>query len=190
MSANETATLLLDQAQTLVQERGFNAFSYKDLAKAVGIRTASIHYHFPSKGDLGVALMQRYSAGLEGLLTSLDARRSSHLSRLKGLIDAYAATEAKGAICLCGSLASDLNTLPEHLAGAVAAYLDRSLAWIQTVLEDGIREGEFTPKGKPADLAAILISSLQGALMLSRGSGGTPLIARVRRSFLHSLESA
>lgn len=187
MTAKDTAGLLLDQAQALVQDRGFNAFSYKNLAESVGIRTASVHYHFPSKEDLGLALMQRYTAQLNELLSSLDTRRISHRAKLGGLIDAYAETEKRGAICLCGSLATDLHTLPSALQSAVATYLDRTTDWVRGILEQGSEAGDFSFQGKPADLAASLIAGLQGALLLSRGSGGVPLVAAVRRSFLTSL---
>jgi len=50
---SDTAERILDIAQDLIQRRGFNAFSYHDIAAPMGIRKASIHYHFPSKADLG-----------------------------------------------------------------------------------------------------------------------------------------
>ena len=86
MSATDTATKLLDAAQHFVQTRGFNAFSYKDLAAAVGIRTASIHYHFPTKGDLGAALMQRYTDELAGVLTKIDGSSRTAKAKLKNFI--------------------------------------------------------------------------------------------------------
>jgi len=57
---SETAEQILDLAETLIQTRGYSAFSYQDIAEALGIRKASIHYHFPSKTDLGVAVIDRY----------------------------------------------------------------------------------------------------------------------------------
>lgn len=194
MASADTPTQLLDRAQSLVQSRGFNAFSYKDLAASVGIRTASIHYHFPTKGDLGLALMQRYRAGLDDLLASLDQRRTSAKARLLGLMDAYAETEAQGAICLCGSLASDQETLGEDLSQAVTDYLDSTLSWVEATLEAGAKSGEFDlaakPAAKPADLAASLVASLQGALLLSRAADRGSIVGRVRRTFLHSLGAA
>ena len=57
---SETAEQILDLAETLIQTRGYSAFSYQDIADSLGIRKASIHYHFPSKSDLGVAVVDRY----------------------------------------------------------------------------------------------------------------------------------
>ncbi len=57
---NDTATQILDVAERLVQNRGFNGFSYADVASELGISKPSLHYHFASKADLGEALMRRY----------------------------------------------------------------------------------------------------------------------------------
>lgn len=187
MASANTPTQLLDQAQALVQTRGYNAFSYKDLAASIGIRTASIHYHFPTKGDLGLALMRRYTADLETLLDALDQRRTSAKARLRGLMDAYAETETQGAICLCGSLASDQETLREDLSQAVTAYLSATLAWVEKTLESGAAAGDFTLSAKPTDIAASLVAGLQGALLLSRAADRGSMVGRVRRAFLHSL---
>src|SRR5205807_10608770 len=43
-------------ARATVQAQGYNALSFRELAKRVGIKSASVHYHFPTKGDLGAAL--------------------------------------------------------------------------------------------------------------------------------------
>ncbi|MEM7199803.1 MAG: TetR/AcrR family transcriptional regulator [Planctomycetota bacterium] len=202
----DTATLLLDRAQTLIQTRGYNAFSYKDLAAAVGIRTASIHYHFPAKADLGLALMARYHAALEDALAEIDHRGRSQLARLKAFIGLYRDTEARGAVCLCGSLASDRETLPAPLQAAIADYLTRSERWVAARLAEGVRAGEFAVAGRSADAAASLVAGLQGGLILARAHGagahgagaqgtgargtGAHVVDRVQRSFLALLHSA
>ena len=102
MSGNDTARRLMDAAQDLIQERGYNAFSFKDLAERIGSRTASIHYHFPTKADLGVALMERDLEGLDESLAHIDASAKRPRTRLKALVKLYSETESAGAICLCG----------------------------------------------------------------------------------------
>lgn len=190
MKADETATRLLDTAQQLVQRRGYNAFSYKDLAEAVGIRTASIHYHFPAKADLGKALMDRYQAELERTLEAIDRTGRSSKAKLKRFIKLYRDAESHGTICLCGSMASDQETLPRGLRGAVSAYLERSEGWVADRIAEGVRGGEFTFSGKPADAAAALVASLQGGLIVSRARHGRRLVDTVQREFLRAMEAA
>jgi len=185
----DTASQLLDAAQVLVQRRGYNAFSYKDLAETVGIRTASIHYHFQAKADLGQALMGRYLAELNRSLAEIDRTSRSQRSKLRSFIDLYRQTETRGAVCLCGSLASDQETLPENLQHAVSAYLHRAEGWVASTLKQGVQDGEFVVQGKPGQTASTLVASLQGALIVSRVRGGASVVDDVQRTFLAALRT-
>ena len=187
MPATDTRSRLLDQAQALIQDRGFNAFSFKDLAKAVGIRTASVHYHFETKLHLGLALMERYLAGFERKLVELSSARTAR-ARLHGLVEAYHAIEASGLACLCGSLATDVQTLPPEMRPLIDAYLERSEVWIAEQISLGRTTGEFAPRADATDLATLLVSALQGALFLGRSRAGGSMLERVERAFWSSLE--
>ena len=191
MAVADTPTQLMDAAQALIQERGYNAFSYKDLAEEVGIRTASIHYHFPSKGDLGVAVMGRYQERLEAELARIERTGRSGRARLKAFVRLYAGTEACGAICLCGSLASDLATLPPELGDAVSEYVTRSEGWIASVIREGVEAGEFGFSGRPSEAAATLLAALQGGLLLGRARRASgSLLASVQRVLFLTLDPA
>jgi TetR/AcrR family transcriptional repressor of nem operon len=187
MTRSDTANQLLDAAQQLIQKRGHNSFSYRDLAEIVDIRTASIHYHFPSKADLGEALVLRYLGELEAALAEIERKCRTSRGKLKSFIDLYRQTESRGCICLCGSLASDLETLPEPLQLAVAGYLRRSLEWLSATLAAGVASGEFQLAGKPAEAAGSLLASLQGSLLLTRALGGVSIIDQVQRTTMRSL---
>ena len=187
MPAKDTATQLLDTAQTLVQERGFNAFSYKDLADAVGIRKASIHYHFETKAQLGEALMKRYLEALNRDLKAAESGRTA-MTRLKKFVAGYRATNAKGLACVCGSLVSDIETLPKEVQSLVNAYLTRSRNWVANQIRKGADDGEFDPIANPEDLAALLVSGLQGALFVSRADSHAKAVAQVERAFWKTLE--
>lgn len=184
-SADSTADRLLDAAQGFVQDRGFNAFSYRDLAQEVGIRTASIHYHFPAKTDLGVAMMERYQAGLEEALGELGQRKRSAKAKLEGLVDLYRATEGRHAMCLCGSLASDFETLPDEVRLLVETYLRQTESWVRAVIEEGTASGEFQPVAKSSDLATTFVAGLQGGLLVSRT--GRSVLRSVQRVLFASL---
>ncbi len=177
----------MDTAQELIQSRGYNAFSYKDLAEAIGIRTASIHYHFATKSDLGVAVMERYIADLEASLAAIDRGGHSNRGKLERFIELYSEPEARGVICLCGSLASDRETLPAPLQKAISTYLKISERWLREAIRTGVRDQDFAFKGQPADAATLLLSSLQGGLLLSRAQGGKALVSTVQKVFLESL---
>ena len=63
---------ILSEAQRLVQMRGFNGFSYADIAETLGVTKASLHYHFPSKAELGRRLIDRYREDFLAALRAID----------------------------------------------------------------------------------------------------------------------
>ncbi|MFT5583700.1 MAG: TetR/AcrR family transcriptional repressor of nem operon [Cognaticolwellia sp.] len=186
MSAPDRRTELLDLAQTMIQERGFNAFSFKDLANRVGIKTASVHYHFPSKGELGLQVMERYLGQLD-LTLQIWAALPNETARLRAFVSSYRETEVKGAICLCGSMASDIQTLDAPMQTPISAYLKRSEAWVTECVQGGLDSGEFHSMLPAQTLAMSLLPSLQGALILSRAQRTGTLLAAVEQSFFASL---
>lgn len=188
MSEPNTATKLLDAAEDLVRQRGFNAFSYADLSETVGIRTASIHYHFKGKAELGQALIQRFLNSLDENLAEIDRKSRSNRARLRAFMALYRDVEQSGAICLCGSMASDLETLPPDVRATVDAYFQRSESWVAEKLTEGVRDGEFVIAGKPKNLATSLIAGLQGGLLVARARGTQSVIQSIEQNFLACLE--
>ena len=67
----ETRNALLVAAEEAARARGIDGFSYADLAETVGIRKASIHYHFPTKDALADAVMRRYADTLAAARTKI-----------------------------------------------------------------------------------------------------------------------
>src|SRR6202050_5304997 len=67
------ATAILDVAEQLAQTRGYNGFSYADIAAPLGVTKASLHYPFPSKAQLGAALIDRYQTNFGGALRAIDS---------------------------------------------------------------------------------------------------------------------
>src|ERR1700749_2286302 len=111
----DPAEQILDLAETLIQPRGYSAFSYQDIADALGIRKASIHYHFASKTDLGIAVVDRYVARFGAALPAIEADQSQGSVAVLYFYGepylAFAATADR--ICLCGALAGEILALPQ-----------------------------------------------------------------------------
>lgn len=188
MKTSDTASRILDLAQRLVQERGFNAISFRDLAAGMEIKTASVHYHYPSKADLGVALMERYLEQFRTMTLEQETALDGATERLDAFLGAYRATADRGAICLCGSLAADLLTLPERVRPLVEAYLTESREALQRILEKGAAEEAFALAGPADQLSATLVSALQGALVSERA--GVPALQAVHDLVHHLTGSA
>src|SRR4051812_33386891 len=92
----------------LIRDKGYNAFSFYSISRALGIKNASIHYHFPTKTDLGVAIVEDQIERLESLIACYADK--GPLERLKAYLSIYTNTKAENRVCLVGSLATDINS--------------------------------------------------------------------------------
>ena len=160
---------LLDAAQDLVQKNGFNAFSYRHLSESVGIKTASIHYHFPSKEDLGEAMARRYRERFNTVLESIEAENSDAVTQIEQYAEQFLKTLRQGGkICLCGMLASDYATLPENARKEVRAFFADNEEWLTRILEQGRKSGAIHFKSEARDVAITFFATLEGAMLDAR----------------------
>jgi len=166
-----TADKILNVAEKLVQLRGYNAFSYQDVSKAVGIQKASLHYHFATKAALGVALIDRYRENFLDALKEIEERTADPRLRLERYADLYAAVLRKKRMCMCGMLATDAATLPKAMRDSVAGFFTENVAWLSRVLEDGRKRKALAFDGPAAAMASFFVSSLEGAMLVAHGSG-------------------
>lgn len=161
---------ILDIAEELVQKRGFNAFSYADIAEKIGLKKASIHYHFPAKSDLGKALMERHRINIENFLLSLS---SSHVD-CKGKLLAYlnaifeSTFKANRKMCLGGMLAADILTLDKDIQTEVKTFFDINETWLKKLLTEGKRKGEFHFSLEASEIAKQILTTIEGSILLAR----------------------
>ena len=120
---SETAGQILDVAERLAQTRGFNGFSYADIAGELGVTKASLHYHFPGKADLGRALIERYTVGFAAALERIEHSGVPAFAQLQHYVAIYGDVLKAGRICLCGMLAAEYTTLPAPMQDAIRAFL-------------------------------------------------------------------
>jgi TetR/AcrR family transcriptional regulator, transcriptional repressor for nem operon len=168
---DDTATRVLDVAEKLVQVRGFNGFSYADVAAELDITKAALHYHFASKAELGAALVDRYCARLSQNLAVIAAADPSAPARLRGYAALYRNMLRQERLCLCGMLAAEYQTLPDIMKSAVIRFFTLNEAWLEAVLAEGAAAGEIQLAG-PAEKAAVaLVAGLEGAMLVTRPFG-------------------
>jgi TetR/AcrR family transcriptional regulator, transcriptional repressor for nem operon len=178
----DTKTSLLDAAAQLVQTRGYNGFSFHDLAEAVGIRTASIHYHFPTKADLGQALVTRYTADFLALLSDPDGAPEERLRTYVGL---FRQSLASGRMCLCGMIGAEVSGVPEELGQSVRAFFTANETWLAQVYE---QQGLARTAAKRR--ARLMLAALEGAMLIARTSGDNATFEDVAKEMLALGKSA
>jgi TetR/AcrR family transcriptional repressor of nem operon len=166
--ANDTAERILDVAERLVQRRGFNAFSYADVAAELGISKAGVHHHFASKAGLGAALISRYARAFSAALAAIDAELPGAPAKLAAYTRLYADVLRHRRMCLCGMLAAEYEALPKPLSKAIVAFFDENETWLMGVLQRGRSDETLSFQGSPRDVARVLISGLEGAMLVAR----------------------
>ena len=167
---SETADQILDLAETLIQTRGYSAFSYQDIADGLGIRKASIHYHFHSKADLGIAVIERYIGRFDAALTTIaDDQSQSSMAMLDYYVQPYlqfASTPDR--VCLSGALAGEMLALPPAMRERVDFFFKTHQAWLTKILRRGVTRGEFKLVAPASKVARFVFGALQGALLVKR----------------------
>lgn len=171
LAAPDTSGRILDIAERLVQTRGFNAFSYADIAAALNITKASLHYHFPTKAKLGERLVERYQESFLGALARIDESRGDAGSKLRAYVGIYTDVLDNGRMCLCGMLAADYATLPEAIKDRVRGFFEANEAWLTPVLLHGRANKQLVFSGPPVESARFLVGALEGAMLLARSHG-------------------
>jgi TetR/AcrR family transcriptional repressor of nem operon len=175
----DTATAILEIAERLVQRRGFSGFSYADVATELGITTASLHYHFPGKAELGERLITRYAARFADALTEIGTRDVPAADKLQAYCHLYRAVLAEQRMCLCGMLAAEYEVLPEPMRRAVISFFDDNQAWLAALLDDGRAAGSIRFDGTSAQAAYGIVAALEGAMLVSRPYGNTAVLDSV-----------
>ena len=175
MKHADTKTQILDVAQDLIQRRGVNGMSYKDISEAVGIRKASVHTHFPKKDDLLVALLNRYNDRflriVDGIIASDDSPEVK-LRRYCGLYEATLSSGNQDKACLCGMVGAELASLNHPSLEQVRSFYRENEIRLTTILKDGLETGEFHFSGEAGVLAALIFSALEGGMLVARAEGG------------------
>ena len=187
VSEPRTADRMLDVAERLVQVRGFNGFSYADIAKDLGITKASLHYHFASKAELGQALLARYAARFSEALAQIDSDAADPRAKLDAYAGLYADLLRGKRMCLCGILAAEFQTLPKPMRDAVLAFFDQNQRWLAGVLSQGRKEKTLAFSGSADEAAQTVLGTLEGAMLVARPYGNPDKFDATARQLLGSL---
>lgn len=185
---SDTRTALLDSAERAARTRGFDGFSFADLATDVGIRKASIHYHFPSKADLAIALMQRYYDTLQQSCAEINAAHTTGAGRLTAIIENYRnALDGGKSMCLCVSFSSSRESLAPRVIAQIRQFRLMMLAWLEAAFELGRQDGTIQIGAAPHLESAALLPLLEGAQLTARAEENPALFEVALSLFLARL---
>jgi TetR/AcrR family transcriptional repressor of nem operon len=182
---------LIDSARYLIQTRGYNGFSYADVAEEVQVRKASIHHHFPTKADLALAVVEESRAGILQQISLIAEGEFDPVERLRFYIEYWerCITDATAPFCVAGMLAAELPSLPADLAEHVRMHFRDLSRWLETILTRGAQLGVFRFQGAASTEAEAFISLVYGAMLTARAYGDPSKFAEVSRGGLRRLVS-
>ncbi|MHA1977054.1 MAG: TetR/AcrR family transcriptional regulator [Candidatus Hodarchaeales archaeon] len=167
-----TKEKILHFARDQIQNQSYNAFSYAQIAKQFNIKKASVHYYFPSKTDLGVAILKEYRAYINKLITNLDRRTADPWDKLQEYFKYFSHILKDGdKICTECILSAEYNTLPEEMQEELRGLFNDHHTWLANILSDGRKTGVFSFEGEAQSKAILIKASMQGAITIARAFG-------------------
>lgn len=157
-------------ATDAAQRRGLHSLSFRTLAEEVGVKSASVHYYFPTKANLASALIENYTAEFAKQLDTLDSSKRGLKGKLEGFIQIFEDVVTADKLCLCGMMAAEVGTLDDNSRALLKRYFEVAEGWISKVISENRQQ--INVSLKPKKLAKIIVSGLQGAILLDRVDGG------------------
>jgi TetR/AcrR family transcriptional regulator, transcriptional repressor for nem operon len=164
-----TRERIMDLAEHLIMIKGFNGFSYKDISTELNVKNAAIHYHFPFKKNLGVAVIRRAQARFRKWNEMIGNQNISAVDMLDSALEMFTKhLNEDDYVCLAGSLETDFNTFCQEMQNEIRIYALEIHKWMSNLLARGRQEGVFSFSDSPEDKAFFILSSVQGALQIAR----------------------
>lgn len=163
---SDTREQLIDLAEQAIAERGYASFSFRELASEMGIKSASVHYHFPTKTDLGLAVTERYLDRFTQALALIDERNPSPAGRVRAYVQMYRdEAESSERMTVCIMLSAERAVLPDAMCADLARFYRLNLDWLcGVVAQTGVRADSTKARNRASQVLALL----QGALLSAK----------------------
>lgn len=176
---------ILEVAERMIRVAGYNGFSTRDIADAVGIKAASVHYHFPAKSDIGIAVTERYTARFIEALGDPEGFPKNSPKVLKTYINAFRKALVKDKkLCLCVVLGAESGGLPPEVAKRARVFFEKNLEWLQIAIKSTFD----SKRAESRKRAALVLASLEGGLVLALSLGDERVFEDVANSLLQRFQ--
>jgi TetR/AcrR family transcriptional repressor of nem operon len=171
----DAKTAIMDAAERRIQLGGFGGFSFREIAADVGIKSSSVHYHFPTKENLAAAVVRRWA---ERAFQHFDERLQSDPDPVRVLAAMFRGTVfSKGGMCPCTVLGAGAQDLPPEVSNEVKSFFKGLI-------------GKLVAAGLAADKADEVVSTLTGAIVLSNALGDRAAYDRATNDILRQRKAA
>ena len=185
MSRPSLKEKILTAGLRVVHQRGFAGASVRDIVQAAGVPQGSFTNHFQSKENFGLAVIELYR--VQGRKTIAETLRNDSLPplrRLEAYIDAAKSRLNKDQMrngCVYGNFAAEASSHSESIRQRLVEIFSESEAAIAYCLKAAVKAGELPPKFKINETAGFIVSSLQGAYLLSKAHRSSAPVDRFKK---------
>ena len=176
-----TAAQIVATARALLATRGYNGFSYADIAETVGISKPSIHHHFPSKAELVRRVVEAYRAEALDGMAALRDQVADPVARLQAWTHYLQTCIRDGSLpfCICAMLATEMPGIPDEVGTVVRGHFDDLSGWLAVLLAEGARSGQFRLHAAAPTEALAVMASIHGAMISARAYQDPALFAAI-----------
>ncbi len=167
--ARPTRDAIIDAAERAILLNGYKSLNFRDVAADVGIKSSSVHYHFPTKGDLAAEVMRRYREDFAARLMPPDPGAEAAQTALNAFIDGFKDQVVKsGSMSLCVVLSAERNLLDDATKNEVKAFYQLKLSWLSEIVAQV--SGAGLDRGECQCMAARILASLHGASVIVKAT--------------------
>ena len=171
----DVKTEIMDAAERRMQQGGFGGFSFREIGADVGIKSSSVHYHFPTKEDLAAAVVRRWAEYTSELV---DKELEKDPNPIRVWTKAFRGTAfSKARMCPCTVLGAASQDLPEPVAKEVKGFFKMC-------------QDKLVAEGLSPSKAAEVLSTITGALVVANALGDTTAYDRATSNLLRQREVA
>lgn len=180
-STKDQITVLADE---LMRGKGYNAFSYSDISKPLGIKNAAVHYHFPTKPDLAREIVAYHSDSFTRFTERVEGKEA--LSKIKFFLNFYTSIQLSGRICVIGYFATDWNAMTEEIQQDMQGFTNTVIEWLTSTLKEGESNGSIKLSDTADSEALSILTNIFAATQLSRITGSDHFAA-IKQNILNRI---
>ncbi len=183
-----TKDQILKTAEELIQRRGVNDVSYKEISEIVGIQKPSLYHYSPSKEDLICQLIDHCQGNYGSFYDQIASGKGSAFDKLAALVKVFEKGMEGGKACLVGMLSAERESLPGKPQKALEEAIQNTLAIFTKIFEQGRKDKTVRCGSNPDQMALMFFSFLQGAQLSARTMGGKAVFRKMGKAMLKTLK--
>lgn len=165
---------ILETAEKMIRDGGYRAFSFREIAKVIGIKSSSVHYYFPTKADLGAEVAKRYTERFLNRIGDSEQLIQQGKDPIENYVNVFREALVKDkSMCLCGLLGAEANSLPSEVVQATKLFFERNIEWLTQAYT--LKSGQNAPHAQAVKTLALL----EGTMMISNALGNTKIFDNV-----------